>query len=324
MQKGFTLLELLLAISLMAVLSITTTQMLRKTTTQTKKLTDGLDHINHLRSTVNIIKKDVAKAINYRDLNLFLYNEAQEERAARRKKNIEEWIKEYNKKNNPNPAVTEQTLNDAQREEMLKVVGPVPPTTEELKKEVIFTHFVGDSEKVYFTSTSGVRFRSTDKISDLLEVGYFLRTCKSRKIKDYESKCLWRSVSYNIDDDVTKGGKESVLIENIRSAEFKYLSFQDTNVAKDSVDWVEFWDSRNDSDTRTGGKFPAAVSIELEIEIPNKKNKRKPRIERLTGTFEIDFANNDPFAKIKSSTASTSSGTGATTPAPTQPGPGGL
>lgn len=299
-EKGLTLLELLIAITLMSVLSITTTQMLRKTTVQTKKITAGIDNINHLRAAVNIIKKDVSKAINYRDLNLFLYHEAQKERNKRYDDRVKKWVDDKNKKDTPSPALTVANLSNTFKEEMIKDIGPRPePVTQ--KKEIVYTHFVGDSEKVYFTSSSGVRFRSADKISDLIEVGYLIRTCKSRKYKNRESKCLWRSVSYNLDGNVTKDGKESVLIEDIESANFKYLSFEADDIAKENADWVESWDSRNESDKRTGGSFPAAVSLSLEIKIPDKKDKKKFKIERLTGVFQVDFANNNSFEKIKSS-----------------------
>lgn len=303
-QQGLTLLELLIAVSLMAVLSITTTQMLRKSTVQTKKITAGIDHTSYLRSALNIIKKDVSKSINYRNLNLFLYNEAQKERVKRYDSRVSQWVNDYNEKKKPTPALTTQTINDEQKKDMEAKIG-AKPVSKAPKKEVIYTHFVGDNEKLYFTSASGVRFRAADKISDLAEVGYFLRTCKSRKYPGKESKCLWRSISYNLDDDVTKGGTDSVLIENILSAEFKYLSATSEDLAKESLDWVESWDSRNLSDRRTGGKFPAAVSLSLEIEIPTKKEKKKVKVERLTGVFPVNFPNNDPFKKIRDSNSTT-------------------
>ncbi len=299
-QKAFTLLELLIAISLMSILSITTTQMLRKSTVQTKRITAGIDNINQLRASMNIIKKDIGKAINFRDLNLFLYTEAQKERVKRYDANVKKKIEEYNKKENPRPFVTVATLTEELKKSMN--IQPRPSPIAPIK-ETIYTHFIADNEKAYFTSSSGVRFRSADKISDLVEIGYFIRTCKSRKYKDQESKCLWRSVSYNLDEDVTKGGKESVLIENIEKAEFKYLSFQDEDISKETADWVESWDSRNKSDQRTGNNFPAAVSLFLEIKIPDKKNKKKFKKEYLTGVFQTDFANNNPFKKIKDSQA---------------------
>ncbi|MGH1469083.1 MAG: type II secretion system protein GspJ [Bdellovibrionales bacterium] len=303
-EKGLTLLELLIAITLMSVLSITTTQMIRKSTVQTKKITSGIDNISQLRAAMNIVKKDVAKAINYRDLNLFLYSEAQEERAKRYDARVKKWVEDYNKKKKPNTKVTFETLNETQKESMLKDLGPRPKPVAKIV-EKIYTHFVADSNKLYFTSTSGVRFRSADKVSDLVEVGYFLRTCKSRKYKDYESKCLWRSVSYNLDEDVTQGGTESVLIENVENAEFKYLSFQTEDISKETADWVESWDSRTQGDKRTGGNFPAAISLSLEIKIPDKKDPDKSKAERLTGFFQTDFVNNQPFEKIKASQTST-------------------
>ncbi len=317
-QNGLTLLELLIAMSLMAVLSITTTQMLRKSTSQTKKITSGLDQLNYMRAALNVIKNDVSKAVNFRDLNLFLYNEAQKERIKRYDSRVKKWVDDLNKNEKPSPQATVQNLTEAQKQQMIED-GIVKPELGEEKKEVIYTHFVGDKEKFYFTTKSGVRFREKDKISDLSEVGYFLRTCRSRRDLKNDSQCLWRSVSYNVDEDVTKGGKESVLIENVEEIKFKYLGFGSEDIRNQKADWVNSWDSRSIGDQRTGNSFPAAVKIDLTVRIPDKriKDKSKLKIERITGVFSVDFANNNPFEQIKKSSTTTSSSENSTPSAPT-------
>jgi len=292
-SKGFTLLELIIALSLMAVISITATQMLRRSTTQTKKLTKGMDQTNQLRAAFAIIKNDLSQAINFRDLKLHLYNEAKKDHAKNYDKKITEWIKTYNEKEKPTPPITTANL-DTVRDKMEEAIGKRPPPFKPIVEKIV-TQFVGEKDKLYFTSKSGVRFRSTDKVSNLMEVGYFFRTCKNRKYPDQESKCLWRSVSFNLDEDVTQGGKESVLLEHMEDFEFKYLSFRQD----ETPDWRDSWDSRVEGDVDMGGQFPAAVSLKIEARFPLGKDQKKFKTEKFMGVFDISFPFNKPFERLK-------------------------
>ena len=267
--------------------------MLRNSTTQTKKLTKGLDYTNRLRSAFNVIRNDVSHGLNYRDLNLFLYNQAQKERAEQYEKDKADYIAKFNK-DNPQTPIADGNLSPEQQTTMDQKIGKKPPPFKP-KEEVVVTHFVGEKDKLYFTSSSGLRFRSADKVSNLIEVGYFFRTCKSRTDSKSESKCLWRSVSYNLDEDVTKGGKESVLLEHIEEFEFQYLSFRDS----EKPDWIKSWDSRESGDVRTGDSFPAAVSLSVKTKVPLDKGDKKFREEKFSGVFDIYFANNKPFEGLK-------------------------
>jgi len=292
-SSGFTLLELIIALSLMAVISITSTQMLRRSTTQTKKLTKGMDHTNELRAAFAVIKNDLAQAINFRDLNLYLYNEAKKEQIKNYDKNVLEWIKNYNTEQKPNPLITLANL-DTVRDQMEQKIGARPKPFTPIKENIV-TQFVGEKDKLYFTTQSGIRFRSTDKVSNLMEVGYFFRTCKSRRYPEQESKCLWRSVSYNLDEDVTKGGKESVLLEHMDEFQFKYLSFRQD----EKPDWRDSWDSRVQGDVDMGGQFPAAVSLKVEASFPIGKKQDQLKKEKFTGVFDINFPYNKPFERLK-------------------------
>lgn len=292
-SKGFTLLELIISLSLMAVISITATQMLRSSTTQTRKLTKGMDHTNQMRAAFAVIKNDLSQAINFRDLNLYLYNEAKKDHVKNYDKKVLEWIKKYNEEQKPNPLITLANLETV-RDQMEAKIGKKPKPFVPLK-ETIVTQFVGEKDKLYFTTRSGLRFRSNDKVSNLMEIGYFFRTCKNRTYPDQESKCLWRSVSFNLDDDVTKGGQESVLLEHMEEFDFKYLSFRQD----EKPNWRESWDSRIEGDVDMGGQFPAAVSLKIQANFPIGKDKKNFKIEKFTGVFDINFPYNKPFEVLK-------------------------
>lgn len=316
--KGFTLLELLIALTLMAVISMTATQMLRSTTSKTKKITSDMDDLNRLRSAFNIMRTDLLKAFNYRDLNLFMYNEAQKERAKRYDSKVKNWVDKYNKEKKPTPPINPSTMNSSVRAEMEKEIGP-KPEPQPPRQERVVTQFIGDKEKFYFTSASGFRYRKADKISELMEVGYYIKTCRSKKFKKIESDCLWRSISYNLDGEILEDGEGTVLLENVEKIEVKYLGYTQT----EEVEWFDSWDSTKITDLRYGEMFPAGVKLLLTINFPRSKDGEKVKTQTLSGFFPINHPNNKPFEKYKTpDTASPTPGATVTPGGRTPPGPG--
>jgi prepilin-type N-terminal cleavage/methylation domain-containing protein len=309
-KKGFTLLELLIALTLMSAISITATQMLRTTTTKTKKLTSGMSDLNRLRSAVGVMRNDFLKAFNYRDLNIFLYNQAQKERVAGYNNRVKNWIAKKNKDENLNPPLTEATLTPQQKTEMEQALGP-QPQQEPPRVQRVVTQFIGDKEKVYFTTASGFRLRKENKISELMEVGYYIQTCKSRRQPEIEFDCLWRSVSYNLDGEVTKGQEGTVLLENVKRFEIDYLGYSQ---AQEEIEWFESWDSTQVNDQRFGEMFPQGVKIKLTVDFVKSKDAEKVKTRTITGFFPIAFANNKPFQRIRFPDPTPPTTGGATTP----------
>ena len=295
--SGFTLLELLIALTLMSVIGITATQMLRSTTTKTKKLTRGMNDLNRLRSLLSVMRNDFLKAFNYRDLNIFLYNQAQAERVANYDNRVKKWIAKQNKDKKIQPPINESRMTPQQKTQMEKALGtkpkPQPPRTER-----IVTQFIGDKEKVYFTTSSGFRFRKENKISELMEVGYYVKTCKSLRQRNKEYDCLWRSLSYNLDGDVSKDQEGTVLIENVKKFEIEYLGFSQ---AQEDIEWLENWDSTQTNDQRFGEMFPQGVRVKITVDFVQSKDGSKLKTRSITGFFPIAFSNNKPFRKIKPS-----------------------
>ncbi len=319
-SKGFTLLELIIAISLMAVLSITTTQILRSTTTKTKKITSGLEELNRLRSVLSIMRADFLKAINHRDINIFLYNQAQKERVASYDKRLSEWVVKINKAEKRTPPLTLTTLTPQDKTKAEKELGKKPQPVPD-RKELIVTQFIGDKEKVYFTTASGFRFRKENKISELMEVGYYIKSCRSKRYEEQEFDCLWRAVSYNLDGEVTDDLEGSVILENVKEFELEYLGYSQT---EGEVEWLENWDSRNTLDQRFGERFPQGVRLKLKAEFVKSRDGKRKRSRSITGFFPVAFPNNKPFDQIKfPETTTTTQPQTPVTPAPPQAPDGG-
>jgi hypothetical protein len=147
------------------------------------------------------------------------------------------------------------------------------------------TQFVGEEKKMSFTSRSNARLFENAMESDQLEVSYSLTSCK---VSPYETRnakgdknsgqCLIRRSSPYLDGDLTKGGKDIQILENVTELKFRYFGDGKT-------DWVAAWKSDKDGDDTTKGKFPLAVEITLTTE----KNKRKTTLSTVA---TIRFPNN--------------------------------
>ncbi len=293
-SSGFTLLELLISVGLLAIMGLITAQTLKNTNRRSAKITSGLDGVNALRSAFKLIERDIAAGFNHRDINIFLYNQAQTERVARYDDRQKEYVEKKNKEG-ANPQLNLASLTEEQRKEMEKSIGP-KPQNKPIKTERVVTHFKGEKDSLFFTSSSGTRLRESERISELIEVGYIIKDCRSRKNKKLRTKCLWRSVSHNLDGVLEEGESQTVLLENIKEFEISYLTFN-----SEDPEWVETWDSENVADIIMGNKFPSAVSLDLSISTQVDKSGKSNKSERLFGVFPIRFPNNDPFKNLKSS-----------------------
>ena len=275
-QKGFTLLEIIIAVTILAFLSIYTAESIQRATSSKRKIQGRIDSESEVRDALKIMGRDIRLAFNYRDINTKLHNDAQ---AARQKRD--------NKKKNPttangqtNPGTTGTTTTNANA----NTTTQQAPKTYELKKETIVTQFQGSAQALHFTSLSNIRRLKDAQTSDQAEIGYFLKSCRARLKKSDSSECLWRRVSQVIDEDVEKGGTETVLLENVESFKLRYIG------PEREKEWVDLWKTGEGSDDLTKGVFPYAVEVSLKVK---NKNKEKSRTVAMTMVAPLRFPNNE-------------------------------
>ena len=271
-----------------------------------------MSDLNRLRATLSVMRNDFLNGFNYRDLNIYLYNQAQKERVAGYNNRMKEWIAKKNKDENRNPPLTEANLTPQDKTEMTKALGP-KPEPKPPRVERVVTNFIGDQQKVYFTTSSGFRLRKDNRVSELMEVGYYIKTCRSRRQVGQNYDCLWRSISYNLDGDVTQDNEGTVLIENVKDIQFSYLGASQT---EGELNWSESWDSTQTGDQRYGEMFPEGVKVKLTVDfVKSKKDDSKKKTRSITGYFPIAFTNNKPFQRIRfPELAPAATGDGATPP----------
>lgn len=253
-QSGFTMIELMITIAILATLTVLTAQSISQAVKAKIKLQDQMDDVSRMRDAVRLIERDINLAYHYRDLE----------------KEMEDILK---KKNNPqtppNTPPTPVPLQD-------------PAARREVPRRDPETHFVGNAESLSFVTMNNARTVRNTAQADFIEVGYALKDCKSLREDGGSSKCLWRRSSPYVDLDVTKGGDEVVLLENVSEFKLRYMG-------KGKQDWVSDWRTDVGGDAATKGKFPQAVEVSLTVQ---KKVKDRNKKYSMQVIVPIHFPNN--------------------------------
>ncbi|MGE0526053.1 MAG: type II secretion system protein GspJ [Bdellovibrionales bacterium] len=277
-NHGFTLIEVVIAMMILAFLSLFTVQALRNALKTKSKVQKEIDKNALLRDALRVMERDINKAFNYRDPNIKLYNLAQKHRQTAANKPKQQDKTGDLKNPNPQPTPTPQPA-----------AGPTDPNKFKPKEEKVLTHFIGEPESLDFTALSNVRLTEDSPISDQAEIGYKIKPCRRRSSQEQSSKCLWRRVSNYIHEDITKEGEETVLLENVNEFKLRYLG-----PGRDD-EWVDTWITNERGDDLTKNKFPYAVEITVEIRDPDPKAKDKSL--RMTTVAAIRNPNNEKEKK---------------------------
>lgn len=254
-KKAFTLIEVILAISILATLSVLVAIALGNALRARTKIQAEVADASALRDAVKIMRADIYQAYNHYD--------------------FEKEILEAAKKPTPGQPV-KPTLPPPW-------TNPGDPPARENKREDPKTDFVGDVDKVSFVTLNNGRFLANEIQADFVEVGYALKPCKNLT-KDTSSQCLFRRVQKILDADVTQGGTESVLLENVKEFKLRYTG--DTK-----KDWQKEWKTVGGQDDSVKGIFPDAVEITLAIERELNNKKREYSLQYVV---PLHFANNPP------------------------------
>src|SRR5437868_3795545 len=166
-QKGFTLIEILITVSILGVMTVLATQSIQQAIKSKVKIQDQIDEVSRMRDALRLIEGDINLAFHYRDVE----------------KEITDLV---NKK--PAPASGAPVTPD------LSQTQAVPTPTPEAPRVDPTTQFVGSNEAVNFVTMNNARMVRNIKQADFLEVGYSVKSCKSLTGEGNQgsSHCLWR------------------------------------------------------------------------------------------------------------------------------------
>lgn len=255
-NSGFTLLEILITISIMAILSILAAQAIRQSVQAKKKIQDQIDDLSRVRDAMRLMERDIALAFHHRDFE----------------QEIADQIKKAENSNKPLPGQPGY------------VPDPNPPLQpqdqRQAPREDPVTHFVGGNEELNFVTMNNARMISNIRAADFSEVGYSLKNCKTLGMDS--GKCLWRRSSLLVDKDVLTGGTEVALLDHVEELKFRYIG-------KGKQDWVLEWRSDSAQDATTKGNFPLAVEVSLTF---NKKTGEAVKKYSMQIVAPLHFPNN--------------------------------
>ncbi|WP_342380905.1 prepilin-type N-terminal cleavage/methylation domain-containing protein [Myxococcus stipitatus] len=97
------------------------------------------------------------------------------------------------------------------------------------------TNFVGESDRLLFTTFAHQRLYTDVKESDQAVVEYFVEPSDDRAAKGRLD--LKRRTNPNVDDRMDRGGTTDVLLEGVKKLEFEYWN-------SDKKEWDDEWDTR--------------------------------------------------------------------------------
>lgn len=97
------------------------------------------------------------------------------------------------------------------------------------------TNFIGESDRLLFTTLAHQRLYTDSKESDQAVVEYFVETSTEKGAKGRQD--LKRRVNPNIGDRMDRGGTTDVLFEGVKKLEFEYWD-------SERKEWDDEWDTR--------------------------------------------------------------------------------
>jgi hypothetical protein len=133
--------------------------------------------------------------------------------------------------------------------------------------------------------------------------------------KGIDTDCSFLEMLDVVNEGLTKGGQETVLLENVEKFELRYLG------PGKEKEWVPQWISTERGDALTKGKFPFAVEITLEVQDKSSNSKDKPL--RMTIVAAIRNPNNPPPTQSQDPNNPNAVADPAASATPPPPPPGG-
>ena len=306
-SAGFTLIEVMISMLILATLAILTTQTMRAGIQDRETISADLARESKVADALRIIRTDVNAAYHYRDIYVTIMNNAA-------KPDLKTTPTPGPNGQVPqNPAVDPVTglpVDPAAQAAQQQAQQQTPPEPTATPRPIppITTGLVGDSESLTFTSLSNTRTVQDSQASDQAKIAYYVKACKARlENKMLATKCLFRAISPYLDEEIEKPPtEETVLLEFVDQFKLRYLAPSETN---GELTYVDAWKTgKNATDEKTKDNFPLAVEITLATD--NKEDKRNQRVVG-SALIPIRFPNNPPKKKP-----------GATDPAQGQQPPG--
>jgi len=264
-QKGFTLLEMMIVLVIMATLTIFSSQALQQAIRNKTKLQQQVDDMAQVRDTLKVIERDINLAFHYTDLESELKEVIKKKRAELSK--VTTTTKPGDPPKPPAPAYNPNDPNDPLNQ---KSESRLDPTT----------HFIGHENEMFFPTLNTSRMTEGIQMADFIKVGYVLQGCRLPG-KETAGNCLIRKTSNVVEGDINRLDDGVALLTEVTEFKLRYIG-------KGKQDWVGTWDTVQ-GDAIAKGRFPDAVEVSLTVEKGPTDKKKKISMQIVV---PIRFTNN--------------------------------
>lgn len=271
-QSGFTLIEVLIAVAIMSTLGLLAAQTIKQAINQKKIIQEIVSDTSRLRDGVKIFERDVQLAYHHRDWEKEIIDLAKKNKKAAAPNGGPALPATAPGQQPPIPQFDANGNWTGQNQTEAPVEAPRKDPS---------TNFIGKENEINFVTMNTGRILKDMPQADFIEVGYSLKECTTFAEKK-NTKCLYRRVSPWVDDDVTKGGAEFMLIENITEFSLRYMG-------RGKQDWNKDWRSDSGGDGVTKGNFPWLVEISITYQKDPEKGSKKHSMQLV---IPIHFPNN--------------------------------
>lgn len=255
-DQGFTLIEILISITLLVVISISIYQ----STTQTYRYRDVLiregDFYNSIRLSMGMMERDIALLFSPVSLNP---NQKAPLTAAQPGEG-DPFAPGADAP--PVPQEPDNAFEQLMQSELAQVSDHWLPVTD--KSAIRASRFVGESQKLTFISSSHQRLYKNYPESEFAKIAYELREDRSEDAME-GTKILYKIEDPNAFDDVEKKEKTAKaypILPGVKNLKFRFYR-------KDKKVWETKWDNSKDDQKDL---YPDLVEVFLEVVAPGRQN----------------------------------------------------
>jgi len=243
-QKGFSLLEIMVAILIFAFISYAASQVLRNNQLQKIQVDEEIDTYHALRTSFRILHKDLSSIFNLNTIDFLPFGHVLPE----------------------------------DRPEAIKDPGAYQNYIQDQFPGLLYkSFFIGEENKIHFTSLSNFRVYADKHESEQAEISYTVE----KDGADPKISHLYKRISPVIDDKFEEGGTTFLILEDLESIKFRYY-----DAATDQ--WDSSWDN---NDEKHQGEIPDVIELALVLNSRNPFDETNVKKLSIKTSFRPMFLN---------------------------------
>jgi prepilin-type N-terminal cleavage/methylation domain-containing protein len=288
-SRGFTLLEVMIVLVIMATLSVLSSQSIQQAIRNKIKLQTQVQDMSEVRDSLKVMERDINLAFHYSDLETELKEVIKKKRMELSKGTPSTLAGGITTTTTTQPGtIPPAAYNPNDPNDPLNKTSPdrIDPTT----------HFIGHENEIFFPTLNTSRLTEDLQQADFIKVGYLLQSCKKPGQETSSKSCLVRKTSNVVDGDITKQEDGVILLTDVSEFKLRYFG-------KGKQDWVNDWNTVQ-GDGIAKNRFPDAVEISLTVEKGQTEKKKKISMQivvpiRFANNYAQDQANNQAAQKAQ-------------------------